>query len=40
MITDFETAVLLKLCQETNMARAAHPPEHVMFLCMVPEPGA
>jgi hypothetical protein len=30
MITDFERAVLVKLCPETNMARAAHPPEHVL----------
>ncbi len=30
MITDFERAVLVKLCQETNMAKAAHLPEHVL----------
>lgn len=30
MITDFERAVLVKLCQETTMARAAHLPERVL----------
>jgi predicted transcriptional regulator len=30
MITDFERAVLVKLCQETTMAKAAHPPEHIL----------
>lgn len=37
-ITDFARAVLLKLCQETTMARAAHPPEHAMFLCPCSRP--
>ncbi|HPE52225.1 MULTISPECIES: hypothetical protein [Methanothrix] len=30
MITDFERAILVKLCQETGMAKAAHLPEHVL----------
>lgn len=30
MLTDFERAVLAKLCQEASMAKAAHLPEHVL----------
>ncbi len=30
MITDFERDILVKLCQETGMAKAAHLPEHVL----------
>lgn len=30
MITDFERDVLVKLCQETGMAKAAHLPEHAL----------
>lgn len=30
MITDFERDILVKLCQATNTAKAAHVPEHVL----------
>jgi len=30
MLTDFERDILVKLCLETNMAKTAHLPEHVL----------
>jgi len=30
VLTDFERNILVKLCQETNMAKAAHLSEHVL----------